>query len=230
MPFLYKEEEIMTMMQIVQELISQGHQVDVYIRKDGGILIKSIDNQRFSGAKGNTRAREMTGQKLSEARFAQLKFATGTRKELRTPSLKKTEIKDAINEEFKRVKKLWNKAFKAKKGKPHPAGYFTKARIKKSIRDFGEEEALRRIGEAEKYASGIAYSKNVKQLAEQVRSAGLTAESQELIQLADEIEANAYSIRDEWIYPAYDALYKLNDGVDPKEVATKVRKILRLAK
>lgn len=230
MPFLYKEEEIMTMMQIVQELISQGHQVDVYIRKDGGILIKSIDGQRFSGAKGNTRAREMTGQKLSEARFAQLKFATGTRKQLRTPSLKKTEIKDAINEEFKRVKKIWNKAFKARKGKPHPAGYFTKARIKKAIRDFGEEEALRRIGEAEKYATGVAYDKNVKYLVAYIRSSAGQYESQELASLADDIEANAYAIREEWIVSAYDELYKLDKGVSPQEVASMVRKILRLVK
>ena len=213
---------------IASELMSTGHKIEFYARKDGGILITSIDGQRFSGAEGNKRARSMTGQTLSEARLTQLKYATGTRKELNTPSLKKTTINDSIKKEYQRVKKMWTKAFKAKEGKPHKAGYFGVARIKKSIRDYGEEEALRRIGEAEKYASGIAYSKNVEILASQIEIAGTDAESDELIQLAQDLRDNAYSIRDEWIQPAYEALYKLNKGVDPKEVAKNVRNILRL--
>lgn len=216
-------------MSIVAELIKGGHQVDFYIRKDGGILIRRIDNEYFSGAHGNARAREMVGVKISEARAAQLKFATGTRKELRTPSLKKTEIPDPIMEEYARVKKLWNKAFKAKNGKPHPAGYFTRSRIKKAIRDYGPEEALRRIGEAEKYASGVAYSKNVQHLSDYILTTGVQLNSQELQTLAADILANAYSIREEWIQPAYESLYKLNQGEDPKSVAKKVRRILRLS-
>ena len=215
---------------IVSQLTSKGHHIEYYVRKDGGILIRSIDGERFKEAKGNARARQMAGVQLSEARITQLKYATGTRKELRTPSLRRTQVKDAIWEEYARVKKMWNKAFKSKNGKSHPAGYFGKARIKKSIRDWGEEEALRRIGEAEKYASGIAYSKNVQILAEQIKKAGYDYDSQELINLADDILNNAYAIREEWIQPAYNQLYKLNDGVDPKEVAKNVRKVLRLDK
>lgn len=219
-----------TMLSVVAELLSGGHQVAYYVRKDGGILIRSIDGERFQGAKGNIRARQMAGVQLSEARTTQLRYATATRKELRTPSLQKTQVKDAIWKEYARVKKMWNKAFKSKNGKSHPAGYFGKARIKKSIRDWGEEEALRRISEAEKYASGIAYSKNVQQLAELIRNAGDQYESQELKDLAEDLIQNAYSIRDEWIYPAYDKLYDLNKGANPKEVANLVRSILRLEK
>lgn len=217
-----------SMRTIASELMSTGHQVEFYVRKDGGILITNIDGQKFRGGEGNKRARAMTGQTLSEARFTQLKYATGTRKELNKPSLKKTTITDPIMEEYKRVKKLWNKAFKAKGGKSHPAGYFGISRIKKSIRDFGEKEALRRIGEAEKYASGIAYSKNVEILASQIEIAGANYESAELIKVAQDLRANAYSTRDEWIEPAYKELYRLNKGADTKEVANNVRKILRL--
>lgn len=215
---------------VVSQLTSQGHHIEYYVRKDGGILIRSIDGEKFKEAKGNARARQMAGVQLSEARITQLKYATGTRQELNKPTLKKVKIDDALWKEYARVKKMWNKAFKSKNGKSHPAGYFGKARIKKSIRDWGEEEALRRIGEAEKYASGIAYSKNVQQLAEFIRDAGDKYESQELKDLAEELIQNAYSIRDEWIYPAYDKLYDLNKGANPKEVARLVRSILRLSK
>ena len=53
-------------------------------------------------------------------------------------------------------------------------------------------------------------------------------QSQELIQLADDILANGYSIEEDWIYPAYEKLYLLNKGGIPRQIAKDVRTILRL--
>lgn len=216
------------MMQIVNELVQGGHQVDFYIRKDGGILIQRIDGQHFVAAKGNARAREMVGASLSEAKIKQLKFATGTRKELRSKGLKNIRLPDSLWEEYKRVKKIWNKAFKAKGGKAHQAGYFSKASMRKALRDYGEEEVRRRLGEREKYASGIAYSENIRHLVDYIKMLASNIKSNEFIQLANDIQDNAQSIREEWIVPAYEALYKINKGVSPKQVAQNVRHILNL--
>ena len=213
----------MRMIDVVLELQSQGHQIDYYIRKDGGILIKSIDGKRYpSGASGNAVAREMVGASLSEAKVKQLQYATRVRKK-RRPTLD-----EEIQVEFKRVKKIWNKVFKAKGGTPHPAGYFGKDRIAYANRMYGKEEALRRIKEAERYATGYAYSKNIEILAGFIRDASQKYGSEELMTLAEDVMSNAYSIREEWIYPAYEELYKLNVGMPPSQVAKNVRKILRL--
>lgn len=213
----------MTMMEVVRQLQAEGHEVDYYVRKDGGILVKKIDGERYpSGASGNARARQLAGASISEARVKQLKYATRQRK------IKKPSLDDAIEKEYQRVKKKWNKAFKSKKGKPHPAGYFGRGRIQYAIDHYGKEEALRRIREAERYASGVAYSKNVQILAQFIQSAGEQYQSQELIKLAKDLVDNAYTIQEEWIAPAYDELYKLNAGVPPKEVARNTRAILRL--
>lgn len=213
----------MTMREVVTSLQSRGHQVSFYVRKDGGILIKSIDGQRFpSGAKGNKIARFMVGENISEARSSQLKFATRQRK------YKRPVLDDEVRQEWQRVKKKWNRAFKAKGGKPHPAGYFGWKRINDSIKNYGKDEALRRIREAERYASGIAYSKNVEILAQFVKNAAINSQSDDLMKLADDIVMYAYSIKEEWIQPAYDELYKLNKGISPKQVAENTRKVLRL--
>lgn len=213
----------MTMMEVVRQLQAQGHEVDFYVRKDGGILVRNIDGERFpSGASGNARARQIVGASISEARISQLKYATRARK------VKSLSLDDEIAKEFARVKKKWNKAFKAKGGKPHPAGYFGRNRIKYAIDHYGKKEALRRIREAERYASGIAYSKNVEILAKFILSAGERLNSPELIKLSEDLTENAYSIQDEWIKPAYDELYKLNKGIPPKEIARNTRAILRL--
>ena len=213
----------MTMIEVVRQLQQEGHSVDFYVRKDGGILVKRIDGESYpSGASGNARARQIAGAQISEARVKQLKYATRQRK-IRKPSLD-----DELEREYKRVKAKWNKAFKPKKGQPHPAGYFGKSRIKYALEHYGKEEALRRIREAERYASGIAYSKNVQILAQFIQSAGEQYQSPELIKLAQDLVENAYNIKEEWIAPAYDELYKLNAGMSPKEVARNTRAILRL--
>ena len=216
-----------SMMSVVAELMSEGHTIDFYIRKDGGILIKTIDGEHFKGAKGNTRARQLAGVQISEARFQQLKYATTTRAAYRKLK-KEVSMDDQIEKEYARVKKMCDKAFKAKGGKPHPAGYFGKTRILDSIKKYGKAEALRRIQEAERYSTGLAYSKNVKILAIHIQNAALASDSRELAKLAEDVEKFAYMIREEWIEPAYNALYKLNKGQPAEEVARKVRAILRL--
>ena len=213
----------MTMIEIVRQLQAQGHEVDFYVRKDGGILVKNIDGERYpTGASGNARARQIVGANISEARIQQLKYAARSR------GVKKPSLDDEVYKEFARVKKKWNKAFKSKGGKPHPAGYFGWKRIAYSIKKYGREETLRRIKQAENYASGIAYSKNVQILAMFIKNSGDQYNSPELTKLSQDLIDNAYSIREEWIEPAYQELYKLNKGVSPKQVATNTRAILRL--
>lgn len=217
-----------TMLEVVRTLQAEGYSVDYYVRKDGGILVRRINGELYpTGASGNARARQLVGATLSEARESQLKFATRARK------VKRPTLDDEVYSEWKRVKKIWNKAFKAKGGKKHPAGYFGWARIKYSITHYGREEALRRISEAEKYATGFAYSKNVEYLYKLIKNAGILRNSEELIKLAEDLKENAYAIREEWIYPAYNRLYDLNkpaggEANSPKAVAEDVRKILRL--
>lgn len=213
----------MTVKEIISRLQAEGHEVEYRVRSDGGIIIKRIDDQRYTyGATGNVAARRMVGADISEARIKQLKYAT------KSHQAKKPSLDEEIEREYRRVKRKWNKAFKAQKGKPHPAGYFGKRRIRYAVEKYGKEEALRRIREAERYASGIAYSKNVQILAAFIRSAGDRFQSAELVKLSEDLVDNAYTIRDEWIQPAYDELYKLNSGTPPKEVARNARAILRL--
>ena len=218
----------LTMIKVVAELQAQGHTIDYYVRTDGGILIKSIDGKKYTGASGNAIAREMAGASISQARIKQLKHITEKREKARKRRKPPVPLSKTIQTEFERVRKIWNKRFKAKEGKPHPAGYFDKSRIQYSLEHYGEEEALRRISEAERYATGYAYTKNIEILAGFIREAGVMHQSEELIQLADDILANGYSIEEDWIYPAYEKLYLLNKGGIPRQIAKDVRTILRL--
>ena len=214
----------MKMIEVVNQLQSQGHHISYYVRKDGGILIKSLDGIHFKGASGNAYARKLAGTELSEARRLQTKFALKERK-----TKKRLALDDAVEKEFKRVKKIWNKAFKAKEGKAHSAGYFGKSRLDWYFKHYGKNEVLIRIKEAERYATGLAYSENVRHLADFIEmTARNKKNNQYLLNLAEDIRANSFFIRDEWILPAYQALYKINEGADIRDVVKKVRAILRI--
>lgn len=215
----------MTVRQTINLLRSQGHKVTYYQRRDGGVLIKSIDGQRFTGATGNLYARAMTGQTLSVKRATQLGNITWSGKRLQSqiPSAEK-EIKKKLS----RVQRIWRKTFPRVDGKVPLVGRKTAKKVKWSLEHRGKAETMRLLEEAEKYAKGKAYSKNIQQLADFINDTGIAYHSQELQDLAKDILANAWMIEESAINPTYQELYKLNDGVPPEEIARNVRSILNL--
>lgn len=129
-------------------------------------------------------------------------------------------------------------AKKWKRGKlPSSVGELNYERIKKRAKTEGVAEIKRQLSEKEKYASGIAYTENIRVLVAEIRRCANIYESQELHQLADDIWSNADSIRDEWIMPAYDALYEINGKhsnvnnitqAKIKDIVNQVRSILHI--
>ena len=196
----------MTIRQIAKELTAQGHEIRYRVRKDGGILITKIDNQRFTGAKGNALARQLTGQTLSETREIQLVYA--------------------------KVAKKWKKG-----NLPKNVGELSYKRVKKVAKESGKQEVLRQLSEKEKYASGIAYTENIRVFKVEVERVAELYNSPELTQLAEDIWKNADSIRDEWLPFAYADLYDINgkhiassmvSKALIKDVVMRVREDLRL--
>ena len=212
----------MTMREVVSKLQRQGHKVEYYQRKDGGILVKSVDGVKFpSGASGNAYARDLAGVKVSETRTTQLSYAMRQRGKRQV----KIEVPDNLKTYYKDVKKKWAKVFKSKDGKAHQAGYMGYNKLKKILKEQGEDEAFSWIAEKEKYASGIAYYENVRILSEFIRGAAISGKKkiQELIDIADYLIDNAYSIKEEWISKAYEIMYKMDKNTPPEEVARQLK-------
>lgn len=137
---------------VIETLRSKGVSVEAYKRKDGGWLIRSINGVKFEGAQGNAQARAMLGitpeQAMSEQKRAQLKGITQLRRS---------------SSEFKRVYKETAKIWKAevKKGNLKIKGRIKPQTWIKFKKEFGEEEAIKSLLKAQKYAQGIAYEENV---------------------------------------------------------------------
>lgn len=204
-----------TINQIITELTSKGYNIKAIKRKDGGYLITKINGMKFKGATGNKVAREMVGVTLSSARKAQLERITASR----------YQYGKEVAKEYKRIATLWRKA-----SLPKSAGKITYKKFKNLVKNEGLDEAMRYLGEKERYASGIAYSKNVQLLVEAIRKYANQLNgyknANELFSLADEILA-LNMIKEDSINAIYYELYRFNRESLTEELILDVVKNVR---
>lgn len=211
----------MTTREVVEELRTYGHKIKYRVRKDGGILITSIDGVKYRGAAGNTMARAMIGDRasLSKKRMTQLKIIKPTK----GPKPKKDVLTEKVKEKIKQVQKAYRK-----NKVPIEQGRVTRRLIRKIIGQEGYEAAMKKLEQAERYATGYAISGVIQALAQYIQQLANLTGSQLLQQLADDVLANDGIIKDEWIKPAYDILYGINHGRDIRDVVEEVRKVLHI--
>ena len=214
----------MTLRELVNELRRQGHQVEYYNRKDGSILIRSIDGIDYKGAAGNAVARTL-GQsmninaELSQARKTQLKIIK--------PKGKRTPLPKALEVKLKKVQKLYNK-----NKVPIAQGRITKKLVRQILEEEGEEAARKKLTQAQRYAEGYATNATIDAFITAITSYRMlfnqgSQEYNALLQLEKDVKLSSGIIKDEWIYPAYKELYKIKKS-NVLDVIDNVRKTLRL--
>lgn len=216
----------MTLRELVNELRKQGHQVEYYNRKDGSILIRSIDGINYKdGAAGNKVARAMgeamnLNAELSQARKTQLNIIK--------PKGKRTPLPKALEVKLKKVQKIYNK-----NKVPLKQGRITKKLIREIYQEEGEEAARKKLTRAQRYAEGYATNATIDAFITAVTSYRMlfTQGSQEyetLLQLEKDVKLSSGIIKDEWIYPAYLELYEIKHGRSVIDSVDAARKALRL--
>lgn len=149
----------MKLKNIVTKLRDAGHSVTYRVRKDGSIVIQTIDGKKFTGKSGNAAARALAGVSLSLAQQQQLaKIALPKGSRARK---KKEALPQELKRHLQRVQRKFRK-MGLEAGKP------TTKNVRWVLRNKGYAEAERRLTQAERYARGIAYPENVKALAETI--------------------------------------------------------------
>ena len=215
----------MTLRELVNELRKQDHQVEYYNRKDGSILIRSIDGVDYKqGAAGNQVAKAMgkalnLDVELSQARKTQLKIIK--------PKGKRTPIPKAIEVKLQKVQKIYNK-----NKVPISQGRITKKKIRQILKEEGEESARKKLTAAQRYAEGYATNATIDAFLTAIETYRRlfeqgSKENEALKKLEDDVRMSSGIIKDEYIYPAYKRLYDAKNG-NVLDVVDDVRKILRL--
>lgn len=202
------------MREIASKLAEMGMEVKYFVRQDGGIRITYINGQRFTGSTGNQMARNILGATISEARVKQLqKIATPKGK---WGHKKLDEVSDEIKKQIRKAQRLFKK-MGTKAGMP------TLRKYRAVLKQYGKQEAERRLGQAMRYSMGLAYEENVSHLAERIRMMGEEFGDGNIISLAEKIESMSYRFREKWIEVIYEWLYDAEQGrITPEELINRV--------
>ena len=191
----------MTLKQIANQLTQKGYKVTFKVRKDGGILITSINGKKFSAAKGNIAARELLGVKISTRRSEQLHKITRARSYYKTHIIQTPEDLEKFR---KSVMRKWKKA--------DLRGSISKVNLKRIIADRGIEGAKQYLIEMERHAEGKAYIGAVEALLARIQQdmsavAGDMTELNWLQELYALIENRKEEFKQEWLFAIFDELY-----------------------
>lgn len=202
----------MTLRESVQALKKQGYKIKFRNRSDGSIVVTSVNGKSYKGKEGNALVRSLTGQTLSERRVRQLHSKPLLTKKGQWGHKLTRKLTDR---EWKRRVRRVQREFRkndVKKGTPRMRN------IRYTLEHYGQEEALRRLKQAERYAKGIAYPENIEALAKRIRlDANKLDEGKvkkDAMSLADWLEAHAYSdtITEDQLEQLIDALYDSEQG------------------
>lgn len=192
----------MTTRQLKDKLINQGYNVTYRVRKDGGILITSIDGHKYKGATGNRVARMLLGEEISVRRKAQLTKIT--RERVRKPRKINVETPEDLERFRKRVMRKWRKA--------GLTGSISKKNLRQIIEDRGIKGAETYLVEMERHTQGKAYYGQIEALLLRIE------EDEKFVQDDPEeldylkraynlINANKEDFKVEWIFQIFDELY-----------------------
>ena len=197
----------MTTRQLVNQLRNQGYNVTFYVRKDGGILITSINGERFKGAKGNVYARSLLGEVFSERRTAQLTKIT--RERVKRPRKIPVETPEDLERFRKRVMRKWRKA--------GLSGSVSKKNLRKIIEERGFEGAKAYLEEMERHTQGKAYFGAIEGLLARIQNdIDVLEDDSEIDYLQkayDLIEEHKEEFKQEWLFPIFDSLYNFERGM-----------------
>lgn len=192
----------MSVKDMISRLESLGFSVKARQRKDGGYIITSINGQKFTGAKGNTYARSLLGEELSQARQEQLSFNVN---KYIQGAKKKATLDDEMKKELRKVQRLWRK----RKVKAR----ITAKKVKEHIAEEGREAAFRYLQRQTRYGEGYAYEENVEYLAEYVENVALGISDKEYKEatkkVADFIRSKMSLFKEEWIAKVYGYWYEV---------------------
>ena len=197
----------MTTRQLVNQLREKGYNVTYYVRRDGGILITSINGQRFKGASGNIYARKILGVNISQRRSQQLTKIT--RERVKHPRKILVETPDDLERFRKRVMRKWRKA--------GLTGSISKKNLRRIIEDRGFEGAKTYLEEMERHTQGKAFNGHINALLSRIQEdiSVLTDQSEidYLTKAYNLISENADELRPEWINTMADSLYDFEHGI-----------------
>lgn len=213
----------MTIKEIAEILAEQGHNIKIRKRSDGGYLISGIDSERFSGASGNIRARQIVGATLSAARSYQLARIRPP-KNVAPIRRKQAPLPKELLKDMRRVQREW------RKNHPDISGTISTKGLRYQYEKYGEEAAKASLNKAYRYSQGYAYIENVNWLIERLTNDRNKLDGYEasiIDEIIEQIKMKQLSFKEEWISEIYEEIYEFEKRqIEADELARRINNIM----
>lgn len=197
----------MSVKESIEELRRLGYKVEARKRSDGGYIITSINGLKFSGATGNTYARSLLGEELSQKRAEQLTFNV---KKYIKGAKKKATLDEEMKKELRKVQRKWRKN--------KVTAHITSKKVKEHIKSEGRAGAKEYLRRMSRYGEGLAYEENVEYLARYVEDVALSVRDRELqnasFEVANYIRSKKPVFKEEWIADVYSYWYAVIEAME----------------
>ena len=213
----------MTIKDLAELLVEQGHDIKLRKRADGGYIISKIDGVSFKGASGNIKARKITGAELSHARTYQLARIKPPKK-VAPMQRKKAPLPEDLVKKLRKVQREWRKTHQ------DIGGTISMRGLRYQYENYGEEEALASLDKSYRYTQGYAYIENVQWMIERLKQmAGKLDDSEQSIlsRIISKIESRTINFKEEWIHECYQEIYEFEKGqIEIDELERRLNEIM----
>ena len=214
----------MTVKDLAELLVEQGHDVKLRKRADGGYIISKIDGVSFKGASGNIQARRITGVQLSHARAFQLARIKPPKK-IAPMQRAKPKLPEDLVKKLRKVQREWRKTHKDIGGTISIRG------LRYQYETYGKETAMASLDKSYRYTQGYAYFENVQWLIERltrIQNRLYYGDDKQVVQrIIDKIQNRMITFKEDWIHEIYQVIYETEKGaIDVNELERRINQIM----
>ena len=200
----------------VVKAFSVRYNVEYVKRKEGGIIIKSINGVKYKGKSGNVYFRKLANATLSNAQKEAIragsskKKAIAEAKEQGLPKPRKARKKKPLKlgkQLSKRLRKT-RKAFKElDENQKRIVGTPTRKKILQSLKREGRKATTQKLKEAERYAKGKIYSAQMEFIIKRIEETA-DMRGEDVSELVDFLRAHKNSFYEERFIAFKEEMYK----------------------
>ena len=200
----------------VVQAFSKVYDIEYIKRKEGGIIIVSINGVKYNGKSGNVYFRKLANAPLSTAQkeairagsskkkaIAQAK-AQGLPKPRKARKIKPIKLGKQLSKRLRKVRKAFKELDENQK---RIVGTPTRKKILQSLKREGRKATIQKLKEAERYATGKIYSAQLDFMITRIEETG-EMRGEDVSELVDFLRSHKNSFYEERFIAFKEELYK----------------------
>lgn len=200
----------------VVKAFSKVYDIEYIKRKEGGIIIISINGVKYKGKSGNVYFRKLTNTTLSTAQKEAIRAGSSKKKEIakakaqglpkprKAKKIKPIKLGKQLSKRLRKTRKAFNELDENQK---RIVGTPTRKKVLQSLKREGRKATIQKLKEAERYAKGKIYSAQLDFMITRIEETG-EMRGEDVSELVEFLRSHKNSFYEERFIAFKEELYK----------------------